>query len=62
MRRDARYDPIVEGVEIDRAGLGESEYPSSQERLKLDILPLIARWIAQNDPRPSGFVDPLDCF
>jgi len=43
MLRDARYDPIVEGVEIDRTGLGESEYSFTHECLKLGILHLIAR-------------------
>ena len=62
MLRDARNDPIVESVEIDWTGLGESEYPFTQECPKLGIARRIARRIAQNDPRPSGFVDPLDCF
>lgn len=62
MLRDARYDPIVESVEIDRTGMGESEYPFAQQCLKLGIVHLIARRIAQNEPRPSGFVDPLDRF
>jgi hypothetical protein len=60
MLRDARYDPIVESVEINRTGLGESEHPFTQECLKLGIVHLIARRIAQNDPQPSGFVDPLE--